>query len=173
MTASSLILSRPKSLAIHVALLPLLAAMLFGLFSFILPWHQWTVWRVPILIATAGVVALLIVWPFRQPMRAGMLDGLATILGLASAVPGVAISVLIAFGLSLHVAENQYSVQSLIYQLTHPTMLKQILGFALVPVVPGVIGLWLARRRATTRTSLVAMAARFSTLGLSLSGLIV
>jgi hypothetical protein len=150
-----------------------LAAILFGLFSLILPLHQWTVWTGPVLIAAGGVVTLLFVWPFREPVRAGMLDGLALSLALASAVPGLAVSFLITYGLALQVAENRYSATSLVFQLTSSEVLRQVAFYAVVPIVPGLIGLWLAKRRATGRTSLAAVAARFSTLSLSLSGLIV
>ena len=62
MLASSEILSRRKSLATHVALHPLLAVILFGLFSFIFPWHQWTLWatRSGFAIAFAGGVVFTV-----------------------------------------------------------------------------------------------------------------
>jgi hypothetical protein len=165
--------ARSTTLTIHVALIPLLAAILFGLFSVILPRHRWTVWAIPVLIAAGGVVALLAAWPFRQAVRDGVLDALAGTLALASAVTGIAITLMIGYGLALQVAENRYATHSLMFRLTHPELLRQLLVFALVPIAPAVIGVWVANRRATARISLAAMAARFSITSLVLSGLIV
>jgi hypothetical protein len=158
-----------NNLAIQLGLLPLLALILFGLFSFILPLHPSSVWTIPALVASGGAVALLVAWPFSQPVRALLLDALAATLAIASAVPGFAVTMLIAYGVALHVAENRSSTQSLIFELTNPMVLRQVLQFALVPVAPGLLGLWLAKRRATTRTSRAAVAARFAILSLALS----
>ncbi len=160
------------NLAIQVGLLPLLAVILFGLFGFILPPARWSLWTIPALVPSGGVVALLAAWPFRQPVRALLLDALAATLALASAVPGIAITMLIAYGVALNIAENRNSTQSLLYELTRPIVLRYILQLALLPVAPGLIGLWLAKRRATTRTSRAAVAARFSILSLALSTVI-
>jgi hypothetical protein len=101
-----------------------------------------------------------------------VLDALAGTLALASAVPGIAVTMLITYGVALHIAENRYSTQSLLFELTRPIVLRQILQLALLPVAPGLIGFWLAKRRATTRTSRAAVAARFSMLSLALSAVI-
>ena len=53
-------LTRAGKLAFPVILLSILVAILFGSFSLILPIHRWAVWRVPILIAAGGAVALMI-----------------------------------------------------------------------------------------------------------------
>jgi nitrate reductase NapE component len=172
MSAETAGVRRTTSIAMQLSLLPLLAVILFGLFGFILPPNRWTVWTIPGLIAAGGVVLILVAWPFREPVRAAMLDALAATLALASAIPGLAVTMLIAYGVALQIAENRYGTQSLLYQLTSPIVLRQTLKFALVPIVPGLIGLWLAKRRATARTSRAAVAARFSLLSLVLSGLI-
>jgi hypothetical protein len=161
-----------SNLAIQLGLLPVLAAILFGLFGFILLPNRWSVWTIPALIAAGGAVAILVACPFRQPLRAGVLDALAVTLALASVVPSLAITLLMAYGVARELAENRNSTHSLLYQLTSPLVLRQILQLALLPVAPGLIGLWLAKRRATTRTSRAAMAARFSKLSLTLSALI-
>jgi hypothetical protein len=160
------------SMAMQLSLLPLLAVILFGLFGFILPPNPWKVWTIPALIASGGVVSLLIAWPLREPGRAAMLDALAATLALAATIPGLAVTMLIAYGVAFEIADNRHGTQSLIYQLTRPTVLRQTLQFALLPILPGFIGLWLAKRRATARTSRAAVAARFSLLSLALSGLI-
>jgi nitrate reductase NapE component len=172
MSAETADVRQTTSLAIQLSLLPLLAVILFGLFGFILPPNPWTVWTIPGLIAAGGVVLLLAAWPFRQPVRAVLLDALAATLALASAIPGLAVTMLIAYGVALQIADNRYGTQSLLYQLTSPIVLRQTLKFALVPVLPGLIALWLAKRRVTARTSRAAVAARFSLLSLALSGLI-
>jgi hypothetical protein len=172
MTAASEHVSKTTALAIRIGLLPVLGAILFGLFVSILPVYQLKMWSVPALIAASGIVAILIAWPARQPVRTALLDGLAATLSMASAIPGIAVAMLITYGLALQIAENRSSTHSLVFRLTGSVILRQILIFALVPVLPGVVGLLLARRRATARTSPVAMAARFATLSLTLSGLI-
>jgi hypothetical protein len=168
-------LSSAYRLVVLVILLAILAAILFGSFSLILPPHRWAVWRVPVLIAAAGVVALVIARASYSSARHWVMDGLAAVLGLASAVPSIAITLLITYGLSLHVAEHEGSRDSFIYQMTDPAILWQLLYFAIIPAVSGIVGLWIARRpsRAAARVSLAAMAARFSMLGLALSVMIV
>jgi hypothetical protein len=167
-------LSRARKLAISSALLIILAAILFGSFSLILPPNHWTVWRLPSLLAAGGAVALMIAWPSRSFMRPWIMDGLAAVLSLTSVIPAIGVTLLIAYGLSLQIAEHKGSTDSLIYRMTEPVILWQLLRFAIIPVVPGVIGLWIARRRlrAAGRVSLAGMAARFSTLGLGLSAMI-
>jgi hypothetical protein len=167
-------LTRAGKLAFPVILLSILVAILFGSFSLILPIHRWTVWRVPILIAAGGAVAIMIACASSSFMRPWVMDGLAAVLSLTSAIPGIGITLLIAYGLSLRVAEHKGSGESLMYQMTDPMMLGYLLYFAIIPAVPGVVGLWIARRRLPEvgRVSLAGMAARFSKLGLGLSAMI-
>jgi hypothetical protein len=155
-------------------LLSILVAILFGSFSLILPAHQWTVWRVPILIAAGGAVALTIAWPSYSRLRPWVMDNLAAVLSLASAIPGIGIALLFAYGLGLQIAEHRGSVDSLIYKMTNPMALWYYLCFAMIPVVPGAVSLWIVRRRLLEvgRVSLAGMAARFSKLGLGLSATI-
>jgi hypothetical protein len=174
MSFASQSLHRAGTLVVLVILLSILAAVLFGSFSLMLPRHQWTVWRVPILIAAGGAVALVIVCASYSSMRPRIMDGLAVVLGLASAIPGIGITLLIVYGLGLHIAEHKGSWESLMYQLTDARSLWQIAEFAIIPAVPGVGGLWIARRRLREMgpVSLAGMAARFSTLGLGLTTMI-
>ena len=99
---------------------------------------------------------------------------LAAVLSLGSVIPGIGVTLLIAYGLSLHIAEHQGSGESLMYQMTDPIVLWELLYFAIIPAVPGLVGLWIARRRFRDagRVSLAGMAARFSGLGLGLSVMI-
>jgi hypothetical protein len=168
-------LTRAGKLAFAVILLSILVAILFGSFSLILPLHHWTVWRVPILIAAGGGVAMMIAWPSYSTLRPWVMDSLAAVLSLASAIPGIGITLLFAYGLGLQIAEHRGSVESFIYEMTNPMALWQRLYFAIIPVVPGAVGLWIARRRLRDvgRVSLAGMAARFSKLGLGLSAMIV
>ena len=161
-------------LAISTLLLMILVTTLFGSFSLMMPVHHWTVWRVPALIGAGGLVALMIAWPSRSGSRPWIMDGLVAVLGLTSAVTGIGIVILIAFGLALHVSENQESTQGLVFRSTDPGLLRHLLLWASIPAVPGAIGLWIARKRTQTqgRTSLAAMAARYALLGLSLAGLV-
>jgi hypothetical protein len=163
-----------SKLAVSSLLVAILAAILFGSFSVIMPRNHLTIWSVPALIGAGGAVALMIVWPFRSARRVWIMDALAAVLGLTSVVLGIGIALLITYGLILHISEHQGSTQSLMFRLTQPGFLRELLCFAIIPAVPGAMGLWLARRRAqvTGRASLVAMAGRFSLLGLSLSALV-
>ena len=113
-------LTRAGKLVFRAILLSILVAILFGSFSLVLPPHQWTVWRVPILIAAAGAVALMIAGPSYSTMRPWVMDGLAAVLSLASAISGIGITLLFAYGLELQIAEYRGSVDSFIYQMTNP-----------------------------------------------------
>jgi hypothetical protein len=157
-----------------LVLVPLLAAILFGLFGFILPRSRWTDWREASLIAAGGAVALLIAWPSRQPLRDRIRDGLAAVLGLASVVTGMGASLLLAYGLGLNIVEYRGSRQSFMYQMFSPAFIEALLHLAAVAAVPGAIALLMARRRLREvgRISLAGMAARFSILGLGCSVLI-
>ena len=173
MSYAAQVFTRAGKLAVHLVLLSILVAILFVSFSLMLPIHRWTVWRVPILIAAGGAVAIMIACASSSFMRPWVMDGLAAVLSLTSAIPGIGITLLIVYGLSLRVAEHKGSGASLMYQMTDPMILWYILTFAIIPVVPGVVGLWIARGRLREvgRVSLAGMAARFSTLGLGLSAM--
>jgi hypothetical protein len=167
-------LDRGGKLVVPIILLSILLTILFGSLSLLLPLHQWTEWRVPILIAAGGAVAAMTAWSSCAPMRLWFMNGLAVVLGLTSATLGIAITLLIAYGLSLQIAEHTGSRDSFVYQMTNPMALCYILCFASIPVVPGVVGVWIAGRqlREAGRLSLAGMAVRFSKLGLGLSSMI-
>jgi hypothetical protein len=102
------------------------------------------------------------------------MTGLAVVLGLTSATLGIAITLLISYGLSLQIAEHTGSRDSFVYQMTNPTALCYFLYSAGIPAAPGVVGLWISGRRLREagRVSLAGMAVRFSKLGLGLSSTI-
>ena len=165
---------RAGKLVFAVILLSILVAILFGSFSLILPHHQWTVWGVTIL-TTAGItVTLLIAWANYSAVRNWIVDGSAAVLGLTSAILGIALTLLIAYGLNLRIGEHKGSRDSFVYQVTDPAALWLLLYCAIFPAVPGTVGLWIARRRSREagRLSLPGTSARFSTLGLGLSAMI-
>jgi hypothetical protein len=170
-------LTRAGKLVFPAILLSILVTILFGSFILILPphHHEWTtIWRVPILIAAAGAVALVIAGPPYSTMRPWVMDGLAAVLSLASSISGIGITLLFAYGLNLQIAEYRGSVDSFIYQMTNPMALLYLLCFAIIPVLPGAAGLWIARKRLREvgRVSLAGMASRFSKLGLGLSAML-
>ncbi len=140
-------LNRAGKLVVLMILLAVLVAILFGSLSLMLPRDQWTAWRVAILIAAGGAVAVMTAWSSRSPMRPWFMDGLAAVLSLTSAIPGIGMIILVAYGLSLHIAEHKGSGQSLMFQMTNPMLLWHLIYFAMIPAVPGVVGLWIARRR--------------------------
>ncbi len=119
-------------------------------------------------------MTLLIAWARYPAARPWIIDGLAAVLGLTSATLGIAITLLIAYGLSLHIAEHTGSRDSFVYQITNPAILWQIVYFALIAAVPGAVGHWIVRRRRREvgRVSLAGMANRFSALGLGLAAMI-
>ena len=166
-------LNHAGRLVFHVVLLAILAAVIFVSFSFILPPTRWSVWRLPISIAASGAVVLMVALASFSTARPRIMDSLAAVLGLASAISGIAITLLIVYGIGLNFAEHKGSRDSFIYMMTDPAVLKLILIFALIPAVPGAPGLWIARTRSRQagRVSLAAMAARFSTLAVSLSAM--
>ncbi len=166
-------LNQAGKLVFAVGLLAILAAVLFVSFSFILPPTHWLIWRLPISIAAGGAVVLMIAWAYFSTARSWIMDGLAAVLGLASAISGMAVTLLIIYGIGLNFAEHKGSRDSFIYVMTDPAVLTLILLFALIPAVPGGLGLWIARARSRQagRVSLAAMAARFSTLAVSLSAM--
>jgi hypothetical protein len=174
MSYAARVVNRAGKLVFAVSLISILVAILFCSFTLILPHHQGTVWRIPISVAAGGVAILLIAWARYPAGRPSIMDGLAAVLGLTSATLGIAIALLIAYGLSLHIAEHTGSRDSFVYQMTNPVLLRVVAYFALIPAVPGAVGIWIVRRRRREvgRVSLSGTATRFSTLGLSLSAMI-
>ena len=174
MSFDAQVLNRAGKLVFSPILLSILVAILFGSFGLILPLDQWTVWRIPILITAGITVTLLIAWANYSAARSWIIDGLAAVLGLTSAILGIAITLLIAYGLNLHITEHTGSWDSFVYQMTDSAILSYLLCCAFIPTVPGAVGVWMARRRLREagHTSLPGMAVRFSTLGLGLSAMI-
>jgi nitrate reductase gamma subunit len=112
--------------------------------------------------------------PTQRPAWARVVDGLAAMFGIASAIAGIGAILAIPFGIALQLTEDHVRVQTRIHELTsfhQAAYLAVVIGLV---AVPGTIGLWLARRgrRSVERVSLVAMAARLSILGLACDGLI-
>ena len=175
MSNAALVVNRAGKLVFATILLSILVAILFGSFSLILPLHRWTIWRVPILTAAGITVTLLIAWANYSSVRPWIIDGLAAVLGLTSAILGIALTLLIAYGLNLQIAEHKGSRDSFVYQMTNSAVLLLLLCYAMIPAVPGAVGLSIVRRRLreVRRTSLAGAAGRFSTLGLGLSAMIV
>ena len=83
--------------------------------------------------------------------------------------------ILVSFGIYLKVYEDGLTPQRLLYETTRPTVLVSLLTFAAFPVIPGIIGLWLARWRIRKYgpTHATGIAVRFSKTGISLAILIV
>jgi hypothetical protein len=168
------IVCRAGKLVFAFTLLSILVAILFGSFDLILPHHPWTVWRVPILITAALTVTLPLAWAMYRAPRRWIIDGLAVVLGLTSAVLGMGMTLVIAYGLNLNISEYKGSRDSFVYMMTSSEALEYFLFYAMIPTLPGAFGLWIARRRLREagRVSLTGMAARFASLGLGLSAMI-
>lgn len=171
MTDAATALRLGEKLVYPVILLMIMAAILFGSFSLILPWHHWTIWRVPVLIAAAGAVTLLITFASFSAVRPRVMDGLAAVLSLTSAIPAIGAAFLVVYGPSLRIAEREGTWESLVYEISDPIILWQLLSSAIVVALPGIVGLWIAGRRLREmgRVSVAGTAARFSKLGLGLS----
>jgi hypothetical protein len=153
-----------------------LAAILFVSYSVVAPLPRgWSPWRVPVGIAAAGGMALLLAWPSRRAAtKTRTADQFAVMLGAASMIVGIGAAILVSYGISLHIAENRTSTQSLIYQLTHPAAVISVLAIAAPAAISGGLALAIARRRARAagRVSAAATAVRFSAVGLGCAGLI-
>jgi hypothetical protein len=173
MSYAAQVVNRAGKRVFTVSLISVLLAILFCSFTLILPHHQWTVWRVPIRIAAGGAAISLIAWSRCPASRPSIMDGLAAVLGLTSATLGIAFALLIAYGLSLHIAEHTGSRDRFIYQMTNPVLLRLVVCYALIPAVPGAVGVWIVgrRRRDVGRVSMAGTATRFSALGLWLSAM--
>jgi hypothetical protein len=167
---------RAEGLVRSAVLLAGLAAILFVSYGLVAPLPpRWTQWRLPIAIAAAGGLALLLAWPSRRAvMRARTIDGVAAMLGVASTVLGIGAAMLVAYGLVLNFSEERISTQTLLYRLTHPSILVSLLIIAAPAAISGGLALAISRRRARTagRISAAATAVRFSIIGLGCVGLI-
>jgi hypothetical protein len=154
-----------------------LVAILFVAYGSVAPLPRgWSHWRVPIVIATAGDLALLLAWPSRRAeARTRTADEIAAMLGTASMIAGLGAAMLVGYGLALNFAENRASTQAFLYQMTHPSALASLLAIAAPAAVSGGLGLGIAWRRARTAgtVSAAGMARRFSAVGLVCAGLIV
>jgi hypothetical protein len=192
---------RAARLMRSAVLLASLAAILFVSYGQVAPLPRgWSHWRLPIAIATAGVLALLIAWPSRRAdARTRTADDVAAMLGAASMIVGIGAAMLIAIGLTMNVQDNRLTNQSLVYQLTGPSgrggpairgrltnqsLIYQLTGpgfviacllMAAPAAISGGLGLAIARRRGRVagRVSTTGIALRFSAIGLGCVGLIV
>jgi hypothetical protein len=165
---------RVATLLRSAVLIACLMAILVGAYGVVLP-TGWSKWRLSILIAAAGGLALMLGWPSRRAAtRVRSADDVALMFGVASMVLGIGAAMLIAYGLALKISEERISPQTLIYRLTHPSVLAGLLTFAAPVALSGGLGLWIAwrRGRATGRVSMAGAAGRFSTVGLGIAGLI-
>jgi hypothetical protein len=153
-----------------------LAAILFVSYGLVAPMPRgWSRWRLPVGISAACGLALLLAWPSRRSTaKTRTVDEAAAMLGAASMILGIGASMLVAYGLVLNFTEERVSTQTLLYRLTHPSILVSLLIFAAPAAIAGGLGLGLARRRARAagRVSAAATAVRFSIVGLACVGLI-
>jgi hypothetical protein len=153
-----------------------LAAILFVSYGLVAPMPPgWLWWRLPVGIAAVCGLALLLAWPSRRAdAKTRTVDEAAAMLGAASMILGIGAAMLVTYGLVLHFKEEQVSTQTLLYRLTHPSVLVSLLIFASPAAVAGGLGLAMARRRARAagRVSAAATAVRFSIVGLACAGLI-
>jgi hypothetical protein len=155
-------------------LIACLVAILVGAYGLVLP-TGWSEWRLSILIASASGLALMLSRPSRRAATGvRSADDVALMFGVASMVLGIGAAMLIAYGLALRISEARTSPQTLIYRLSHPSVLAWFLAFALPAALSGCLGLWIAGRRdrATGRVSMAGAAGRSSTVGLGIAGLI-
>jgi hypothetical protein len=153
-----------------------LAAILFVSYGLVAPMPPgWLRWRLPVGIAAACGLALLLAWPSRRAAaKTRTADEVAAMLGAASMILGIGAAMLVAYGLVLHFTEERVSTQTLLYRLTHPSVLVTLLIFAAPAAITGGLGLGMARRRARAagRVSAAATAVRFSIVGLACVALI-
>ena len=113
------VVNRAGKLVFATILLSILVAILFGSFSLILPHPERITWQVPILAAAGITVTLLIARANYRAVRPWIIDGVAAVLGLTSAILGIALTFLIAYGLNLQIAEHKGSRDSFVYQMTN------------------------------------------------------
>jgi hypothetical protein len=154
-----------------------LAAILFISYGLVVPVpFGWSHWILPIVIATAGGLALLLAWPSRRAeARTRTADEIAAMLGAASMIVGLGAAMVVAYGLAWTVADNRFTTQEFLYRMTHPAAVTSLLAIATPAAVLGGLGLAMAWRRARVAgtVSAAGMARRFSAVGLVCSGLIV
>jgi hypothetical protein len=154
-----------------------LAAILLVSYGFTEPLpFGWSHWRIPIAIATAGGLALLVAWPTRRPAaRTRTADEVAAMLGAASMIVGLGTAMVVAYGLASNFADNRFTTQEFLYQMTHPSVVISYLVVAAPAAVSGALGLAITwrRARAAGTVSAAGMARRFSAVGLGCAGLIV
>jgi hypothetical protein len=165
---------RVAALLRSAVLIACLVAILVGVYGLVLP-TGWSKWRLSGLIAAAGGLALVLGWPSRRAAtRVRSADEVALMFGVASMILGIGAAMLIAYGIALKISEERTSPQTLIHQLTHPSVLAGLLTFAVPATLSGGLGLWIAwrRDRTTGRVSMAGAAGRFSTVGLGTAGLI-
>lgn|GEM_PF-6664533 len=166
-------LDRVASVLRSTVLIACFVAILLGSYELVHP-VGWSVSPLLVLITAVGL-ALTLGWSSRNAAARGRsADKVALMFGAASLILGTGATILIAYGVALTISEGQASSQTLIYRLTHPSVMVEFLAFALPAALSGGLGLWIARRRnrATGRTSMAAAAGRFSILGLGCTALI-
>ena len=153
-----------------------LAAFLFVSYGVAVPLPgAWPYWWVPIFIATAGAVALLLAWPSRRAVaRAKTASEVAIMLGVASTIVGLGAAMLDASGLAWEVADSLSSSQELLYRLTEPSFLIACFTTAMPAAITGGFGLVISGRcaGAARRVSMVGVARRFAAVGLASASLI-
>lgn len=165
---------RIASLLRSAVLMACLVAILVGACDLMLP-TGWSAWQSAILIATAGGLAMVLGRPGRRAASTARPGGrLALLFGATSLVLGIGAAILIAYSLFLRISEERTSPQTLVHRLHYTALAQTLMMFVLPVAVSGGLGLWIAGRRepSTARTSLVAAARRFSTVGLWIAGLI-
>jgi hypothetical protein len=167
---------RAATLLRACVLLAGLAAILFVSYGLVAPMPPgWSWWRLPVGIATAGGLALLLAWPSRRATaKTRTAEETAVMLGAASMIAGIGAAIIVAYGIAANVEDNLESAQALVYRLTHPSIVVSVLALAAPPAISGILGLVMARRRARAvgRVSAAATAVRFSIVGLACAGLI-
>jgi hypothetical protein len=159
---------RVAALLRSAVLIACLVAILVGAYGLVFPIGR-SEWRMSIMIAAAGGLALMLGWPSRRAAtRVGSADDVALMFGVTSMVLGIGAAMLVAYGLALRISEERTGPQTLIYRLSHPSVLAWFLASALPAALTGSIGRWIAwrRDRTTGRVSMAGAAGRFSTVGL-------
>ncbi len=167
---------RAASLIRPAVLLAGLAAILLVSYGQMVPLPRGlSYWRLPIGLATAGGLALLLAWPsHRAGVRARTVDDVAAMLGVASTIVGIGAAILVTVGLSLNFAENRQTTQSFVYQMTNPAVAFSLLAIAVPAAISGALGLAIGRRhvRIAGRVSAAGVAVRFSIIGLGCAAVI-
>jgi hypothetical protein len=132
---------------------------------------QWAIWRVPVLEGVAGALVLGLFWTSRRPSsRSWATDSIAAALGVAAAIVGVASVLLFAFAVDLRMSGASRNATYVLHRMTDPRTTADAVAFSALTLLPGLVGYWLARRRAREfgRVSLAAVALRFSLVGITI-----